>query len=89
MLHHLAIKEMKCSLLSHFKPSSTLSIFVLGKIKQKLQMIRQQCLQLSKAQVHLGGQDFPSIATASISTLIDPQTFWSFCWPYSNKIGLC
>lgn len=69
MLYHLSVKEMKYSFLSHFKANPTLTSFILGKIKQKLQMIRQKCLSLSKNLVHLrkGGLFFYH------STLAAPQ----------------
>lgn len=56
MLYHLSVKEMKYSFLSHFKANPTLTSFIVRKIKQKLQMIRQKCLSLSKYLVHLEGR---------------------------------
>lgn len=42
-------------LFATFQSQPCLASFVLGKIKQKLQMIRQKCFPLSKNLVHLGG----------------------------------
>lgn len=64
-------KRWNTPFFSHFKANPTLASFVLGKIKQKLQMIRQQCLPLPKNLVHLGEEDS---AITGTSTLAVPQT---------------
>lgn len=89
ILHHLPVKEMKCSFLPGFNANATPRIFVLGKIEQKLHMIGQQCLLLSKALVHQGRAGLSLCCHLWYQHPYSPMDFYPLCWPCSNQAGLC